>query len=77
MSEDPTPKEVISELCDAQGRKIEWIARRLGMDGSTLHNTLAGRARYKWKPGQKQMIADMLGVPLHYIWRDEVPAAAE
>lgn len=73
-----TPKEVVDELCDVQGRKLAWLARRLGIPQQTLTNNFAGRPGFHWRAGQQQAIADLLGVPLHYIWRQEeeaVPAA--
>ncbi|MCC6191344.1 MAG: hypothetical protein IT318_20165 [Anaerolineales bacterium] len=65
-----TPKEIVDELCEVQGRKLGWLAERSGMTAAQLTNRFAGRPRYPWRPGQREAIAQALGVPVHYIWED-------
>lgn len=72
-----TPREIVEELCAVQGRRKDWLARRAGMTLAQLSNKLAGRYGYAWTGRQREDIAEALGVPLTYIWRDTDAATAD
>lgn len=75
---DRTPKQIFDELCDAQGRRRNWVAKQAGMSGATLIHKFNGDGNYRWLPGEQDKIAAALGVPVTLIWtaNDTALAAA-
>lgn len=75
------PYEIVAALLVTQGRKVQWLAARAGMNPNNMASTLQGLPGYPWKPGQQEAIAGALGVPASMIWGsvgdDEATAQGE
>ena len=64
---DDEPLLHITALIAAQGRRMDWLAERVGVSQGHLTHVLAGRRRLR--PEHAQRIAEALGVPVSYILR--------
>lgn len=63
--DEPLALDHITALIAAQGRRMDWLAERVGISQGHLTHILAGRRRLR--PEHAQRIADALGVPVGYI----------
>ena len=61
VDETATLKENVEALLDEQGRRIGWLARRLGMDRMKLWRKLNGVSEIT--PAEVEEIAVLLDVP--------------
>lgn len=70
-----TPKDIFDALCEAQGRRHNWVAKQAGMSKMTLWHKFNGDTGYRWLGGEQEAIAKALGVPASFIWPDVDDAA--
>lgn len=61
-----TPGERIVALLEARGSTLTWLGERLGMYRQLFHLRVSGAVR--WRPGETERIAELLGVPVYCIW---------
>jgi len=67
----PNPLAIFEALCRQQGRKKSWVAAKAGLTVQGLGKRFRGRRGYAWQPGEKEAVAEALGVPVNFIWPDE------
>jgi lambda repressor-like predicted transcriptional regulator len=71
MPETRTPRQAFHEICHREGRMKKWVAEKAGMTLPQLSNKFAGRYGYAWQPGEREAVAECLGVELSAIWPEE------
>lgn len=59
---------LIMQTIEAQGRRLVWVAERLGISRSQLTNALAGRRRLT--DDQAVKLAEILGLPPAVVRRE-------
>ncbi len=55
----------VRRLIETQGRRLDWVAERVGISPSHLSNILAGRRQIS--AAQALALAEALQVPVEYI----------
>lgn len=69
-----TPRQIVERLRKKQGRTLNYLADKTGVSPSVLNSMLIGRSGYRFRPEQRERLADALGVPVDIIWRELAPA---
>lgn len=68
------PLTHITRAIASQGRRMDWLAARVGVSQGHLTHVLAGRRRLQEEHARR--IADALGLPLDYVLQRPVEMPA-
>jgi len=64
----PEPWVRFLDICEEEGRKLNWVSRRMGISYTTLYGLFHGYPGCVATPPRRAMIAGLLNVSEDEIW---------